>query len=252
MTGKDGDRVLVTGGSGLLGRHLRMLLPNGRFPSAEDFDVRDYEQMRSFLGENPTEVVIHCAAITSPPRVDQEPILALDVNIIGTAHLVKLAAALRLRLVYISTDYVFDGESGMYREDDPVKPVNKYAWSKLGGETAVRMIDDSLIVRLSFGPEPFPYEKAFVDQWTSREPVAVSASKIVGLAMSDLRGVVHIGAARRTVMEYAQSIAGGRVLKPLRRDEVTFSVPKDTSLDTARYAASVSDLRNDHEGRGNP
>ena len=116
-------------------------------------------------------MVVHAAAFTSPPKVDKDPARALDVNIIGTANLVRLCMARGLRLIYISTDYVFRGDRGNYREDDSLYPVNKYAWSKLGGECAVRMYDNSLIVRTSFGPNVFPYEKAFADQWTSRESV---------------------------------------------------------------------------------
>ena len=87
--------------------------------------------------------------------------------------------AVSARLVQISTDYVFNGEKGNYREDDPVFPVNKYAWSKLGGECAVLIYDNSLVVRTSFGPSQFPFEKAFADQWTSRESVGAIAGKIV-------------------------------------------------------------------------
>ena len=230
-----GKGVLVTGGSGLLGRHLKALLPNALYPTSSELDVRDFRMMKSYLDRNPVEAILHCAALTSPPRVDKEPMVALAVNIIGTANVAKLCIEEHIRLVYVSTDYVFDGERGNYREEDPVHPVNKYAWSKLGGETAVRMVDGSLIVRLSFGPEPFPYEKAFVDQWTSREPVSTAAEKIAGLVGSDLTGVVHIGAPRRTVMEYALAIRHEREPAPLRRTEVSFAAPKDTSLDTSRY-----------------
>lgn len=73
--------------------------------------------------------------------------------------------------------------SGNYKETDPVYPVNKYAWSRLGGECAARLYDKALIVRTTFGPNVFPYEKAFVGQWTSRESVSVVAmmiSKLIG------------------------------------------------------------------------
>lgn len=239
--------ILVTGGSGLLGKNLRSLLPDALYPTSAEFDVRDWEMMKDFLAANKVKTVVHCAAITSPPRVDKEPMLALDVNIIGTANIVKLCNILNLRLVYISTDYVFDGEKGMYTEEDPVNPVNKYAWSKLGGEAAVRMLDNSLIVRLSFGPEPFPYSKAFIDQWTSREPVSVIASRIVGLLYSNLKGIIHIGGARKSVMEYAKSICNEQEIQPLLRCEVKFSVPRDTSLNISKYESYFGPIA--HENR---
>ncbi len=86
-----------------------------------------------------------------------------------------------LQLVYISTDYIFKGDRGLYSETDAVYPSNKYAWSKPGGECAMRLYDKALIIRTSFGPNTFPYEKAFVDQWTSRESVSVIARKINAL-----------------------------------------------------------------------
>jgi dTDP-4-dehydrorhamnose reductase len=141
-----------------------------------------------------------------------------------------------LRLIYISTDYVFRGDRGNYREDDPVHPVNQYAWSKLGGECAVRMYDRALIVRTSFGPNVFPYEKAFCDQWTSRESVDQFARKLVNLIDHDVTGVIHVGGPRRTVHEYASSLGGDKEIQKLSIHEVNFSVPVDTSLDCQRYA----------------
>ena len=118
------------------------------------------------------------------------------MNVIGTANVVKLCMQHGLRLTYISTDYVFRGDRGEYREEDPVYPVNKYAWSKLGGECAVRLYDRALIIRTSFGADEFPYGKAFVDQWTSRERVSVIAPMIVNAVQAEAEGMLHIGGAR--------------------------------------------------------
>ncbi len=180
-------------------------------------------------------MVLHAAAFTSPPKVDQDPMRAVAVNIVGTANVVRLCAAHSMRLVYISTDYVFRGDQGSYREDDPVHPVNKYAWSKLGGECAVRMLEGALIVRTSFGPNIFPYEKAFADQWTSRESVAQIATKLVRLLEHDVTGVIHLGGPRRTVFDYAQSLDRGRSIQKLSIHDVAFRVPEDTSLDCQRF-----------------
>jgi len=233
----DQRRLLVTGGSGLLGGELRRRLPDARFPTSAEFDVTDYGQMDAYLRGKDVTILLHAAAFTSPPRVDWEPDRALRVNVIGTANVVRLCMAHSLRLVYISTDYVFRGDQGNYAEDDPVFPVNKYAWSKLGGECAARMYDDSLIVRTTFGPNVFPYEKAFVDQWTSRQSVGEIAAKVVALLQRDVRGVIHVGGPRRTVFEYARSLDPERPLQPLSVSEVSFRVPSDTSLNTGRYDA---------------
>jgi dTDP-4-dehydrorhamnose reductase len=228
-------KTLFTGGSGLLGRHVREYAPGFSFPVSSEFNVVDYGMMEAYIDGKGFEVVVHAAAMTSPPRVNSDPMAALDANLIGTANVVKLCSRYSLRLLYISTDYVFRGDRGNYREDDSLAPRNLYAWSKLGGECAVRMHADSLIIRTSFGPKPFPYDKAFVDQWTSRETAAIIAAKVIRLVDSDLSGVVHIGGPRRTVYEYATTEAEGLNIGELHIDDVIFAVPKDTSLDCSLY-----------------
>lgn len=227
--------ILITGGSGLLGTALRKLLPDALYPSSAEFDVTRPDTMNAYAEGRELAAVLHAAAFTSPPKIEQDPMRAVAVNIVGTANVVGFCAARGVRLVYVCTDYVFRGDAGGYREDDPVFPVNRYAWSKLGGECAVRMYANSLVVRTTFGPEPFPYEKAFVDQWTSREVVSVVAAKLVPLLDSDCTGTLHVGGPRRTVYEYALSAARGRPVGELSVDEVSFSVPRDTSLDCSAY-----------------
>lgn len=230
------NEILVTGGSGLLGGEMKLLIPNGLFPLTSDFDVTNYSQMDDFLSQNEQiKLIFHAGAFTSPPKVDLDPINAMNVNIIGTANVVKLCAKYNIKLVYICTDYVFKGDKGLYSEEDPVCPVNKYSWSKLGGECAVRMYDNSIIIRTSLGPNIFPYDKAFVDQWTSREPVKKIAVKILQLINLDAKGVFHIGGSRKTVFEYASEISGGKEIGRLSVNEISFKVPVDTSLNTDKF-----------------
>lgn len=227
--------ILFTGGSGLLGRKIKEILPDGNYPSSQEFNLLNYEQMNKYVESNPCKLLFHAAAFTSPPLIDKNPLKALEINIVGTANIVKLCMKYGMKLIYISTDYVFKGDKGNYKEDDPVHPVNKYAWSKLGGECAVRMYDNSLIIRTSFGPDAFPYEKAFVDQWTSRVSVSAMARKIVKLLDKDITGVIHVGGKRKTVFMYAKELDEERDIKELSRKEVTFVVPEDTSLNCEKY-----------------
>jgi dTDP-4-dehydrorhamnose reductase len=145
--------------------------------------------------------------------------------------------------MYICTDYVFQGDKGSYDESDPVHPVNKYAWSKLGGECAVRLYERSLIIRTTFGPNAFPFPKAFVDQWTSREAVSVIARKLAALAATDATGVVHVGGTRRTVWEYARSLDPSKLIGELSIRDVAFKVPVDTSLNCARCNEILSSTK---------
>lgn len=235
----DQAKSLFTGGSGLLGGEFKKLLPAMLYPATSEFDVTDFAQMEAYLASRKVNLIIHAAAFTSPPRINEDPQRALDVNIIGTANLVKLCSRLGIKLIYISTDYVFRGDQGMYREDDPVYPVNKYAWSKLGGECAVRLYDNSLIIRTTFGPNEFPFEKAFVDQWTSRESVAVTTRMIAALLDKDVTGTIHVGGPRKTVYGYAKGVSPQKEIGELSIKDVAFAVPADTSLDCSRYQELV-------------
>ena len=236
----DHSKVIFTGESGLLGSAFKKIVPDLTYPSLEEFDILRYDQMEAYVRAHGFEQLVHAAAFTSPPLIDKDPMTALDVNIVGTTNIVKLCAAFGARLIYICTDYVFKGDQGNYKEDDPVLPVNKYAWSKLGGECAVRLYDKSLVIRTTFGPDVFPYEKAFVDQWTSRESVSVIARKISQLIDKDILGVIHVCGERKTVFEYAKGLDASREIGKLSVDDVNFDVPFDTSLNCDRYNALIS------------
>lgn len=235
MSALNARTTVFTGGSGLLGGAFRRLLPDARYPSSVDLDVSRADEADAWLDGEPVSLVIHAAAFTSPPKVDQDPARAIAVNIVGTANLACWCLARGVPLVYVSTDYVFKGDKGLYAEGDAVMPVNRYAWSKLGGECAVRMLAEHLIIRTSFGPDVFPYPKAFVDQWTSRQSVSETARQMVALVERQARGTVHVGGPRRTVMEYAKSLDPAKAIEPLSLKDVTFVAPADTSLDTSRY-----------------
>ena len=231
----DKRKIIFTGGSGLLGSEFRKIRPDIDYPRSEDFNVTNYNRMKEYVQSNGGELIVHAAAFTSPPLVDKNPAEAIEVNIVGTANVVRLCMEFDLRLMYICTDYVFKGDKGSYKEDDPVYPVNKYAWSKLGGECAVRMHDKSLIIRTTFAPNVFPYEKAFVDQWTSRESVSVIAGMIEKLIDKDITGTIHVGGKRKTVFEFAKGLDASKEIGDLSIEDVSFSGPVDTSLDCDRY-----------------
>ena len=235
MGNVDMKKILVTGGDGLLGRTLQELnWERAIFSNRAHMDIVESAKVFSVLSTKEYDTVLHAAAFTSPPLAEKEPMRALESNIIGTANLVRACSQYNVRLVYISTDYVFRGDKGNYKEDDEIYPVNKYAWSKLGGECAVRLYDDSLIIRTSFGSDIFPYPKAFTDQWTSREPVSVTAKKIRYLTDSTLTGTIHIGSTRQSVYEYAVSL-GATNVQTISTADINVKVPTDTSLNVTLY-----------------
>ena len=227
--------ILITGAAGKLGSAVLSLIPEGIGATRSDFDLSNAAQMEAFLDKHPgITTILHCAAMISPPKINEDIAQAIQSNIIGTSLLAAACYKRNIRLVYISTDYVFAGEKGMYKEQDELLPQNKYAWSKLGGECAVQMLDNYVIIRLSFGPDIFPYKAAFIDQFTSRESASVIAKKIKNIVVSDFKGVIHIGGTRKSVYEYALSLGAENIDKISIKD-MSVKMPTDTSLDCSLY-----------------
>lgn len=229
------SQILITGGAGKLGSALINIMDNALCGTRDNFDFTNASVINEFLDKhNEVHAIIHCGALVSPPKVNEKVDEAIQTNIIGTAILSSICFQRNIKLIYISTDYVFSGDTGNYSETDELLPQNKYAWSKLGGEAAVHMLDNFVIIRLSFGPDLFPYKAAFVDQFTSREPASKIAEKIKKIANSDFKGVIHIGADRKSVYEYALGL-GATEVDQISIKDMTVKMPVDTSLNTSLY-----------------
>ena len=127
---------------------------------------------------------------------------SIDLNIIGTANITKICSDLNIKLIYFSTSYVYPGTAGNYKEGDSLFPTNNYAWSKLGGESAVQMYNNSLILRICMTEKPFVHNKAFVDFTTNfifHEDLAKILVKIL-----DKRGTINLGGPTKTVYNFAK------------------------------------------------
>ena len=138
-------RVLITGASGLLGSALlREASKQGATSVAAyntrplhgglQMDITQHEQVRAAIKDVAPDYVIHAAAFTNVDACEVEPKRAWDVNALGTKHVVDACNEQGAKVVYVSTDYVFDGENGPYSEDHPTHPINVYGESKLAGE----------------------------------------------------------------------------------------------------------------------
>jgi dTDP-4-dehydrorhamnose reductase len=141
--------VLVTGAGGQVGRALRPHLPNARFLTHSELDVTQASSVRAAIeGMN---AVVHLAAMTHVDDCELEPKRAWTVNAEGTRHIAGAAGERGAQLIYLSTDYVFDGtKQGEYLEDDTPKPINVYGRTKLEGEGHVRPVTGAAIVRTSW------------------------------------------------------------------------------------------------------
>ena len=228
--------ILLTGGSGLLGTELRKLDANLMAPSHAELDICDAAAVAKTVAAYSPDVILHAAAITNNREIETSPAAALEVNIKGTVNLAQACLGTRIRLVFLSTDYVYKGEKGNYTETDELSPVNLYAWTKLAGEAAVSAVPNHLIIRTSFGSSKFDYPAAFADKWSSKEYVDVAAPKILRAATGPITGVLNIGGPRRTIYEYARE-RNPDVIK-IDREQSAHDSPADTSLNLEKWNAS--------------
>lgn len=230
-------RILLTGGSGTLGTQIRKHL-DCIAPSHRELDIRQPADCTRAMRRYRPDLVIHAAAYTDVAGGQRERAAAYAVNVLGTQHLVR--AARGARFIYLSTEYVFDGERGNYRESDVPNPVNYYALTKLLGELVVGQYPNTLIIRTSFKPDgPWPYPAAFTDQWTSADLASVRAPQIVQAAlMPKLLGVIHIGGTRKTVYDLA--VRGTPTVGKRSISELNVKLPKDTSLNTSLWHSRSS------------
>ena len=107
------------------------------------------------------ECIFNVAAETHVDRSIDNPDNFMQTNIIGTCNVVKACSEKNIKLIYFSSNYVYPGKKGYYNEKSAVLPFNNYAWSKLGGEAAVQMYKNSLILRICMTEKPFVHKKAF-------------------------------------------------------------------------------------------
>lgn len=231
------ERILLTGGGGRLGQELLRLAPGIVAPTKAELDITRPSTIEAALKKYGCDVVVHAAAYTNVAGAEREREACWHVNVEGTRNISRVASEHGLFLVHISTDYVFEGTRGGYREQDSVGPVrNYYALSKLVAEEIVRIVPRHLIIRTSFRPREWPYPSAFADVFTSQDYVDVIAPK-VAIALAHLSEIpyrtLHIATERKSVYELA------RQRKPdVRRGskrESGVELPDDISLDTTLW-----------------
>lgn len=226
-------KIILFGGSGLLGKELLGLDADILAPSHEDVDITSSENIYDYFLEHRPDIVINAAAVTDNRAVERNPSEAMRVNIQGACYIATACNTFDARLVYISTDYIYKGDRGNYKETDEILPFNLYSWTKLGGEAASRCVKNHLIIRTSFGPNKFPYPISFTDKWSSKDYVDVLAPKILDAAVSPLTGVLNLGTARKSLYQHARE--RNTLVKPMRLKESQHRSPVDSSLNLQKW-----------------
>lgn len=136
-------KVVVTGAKGMLGQDLCPILEDEGFEVIEtdidNLDITNSKEVEKKLNEIKPQIVVHCAAYTNVDKAEEDFETAKKINVAGTENIAKACAKNNITLVYISTDYVFDGtKTSKYLPYDASNPINNYGLTKLGGENAVK------------------------------------------------------------------------------------------------------------------
>lgn len=281
------EKLLITGGSGLLGGNISRIAAGDFETYATDnshpmqspacsfmlLDIRDKKQTLSVFKEIKPNLVIHTAALVNVDYCEGHPEEAWSNNVDGTEHVALASREVGAKLIHISTDSVFDGEKGMYAEEDTANPLNVYAKTKLEGEARVqRWLSDGLIIRTAFfsrsspggrslaewvinGLENGRILKMFTDAFFSPLPVNALAEAILAMYRKKLSGIYHVGCDGR-YSKYAFGLEIARQLgfnsnniqpSTLAEAKLKAPRPKDVSLNISKVfnAANIHfpDLR---------
>ena len=222
------SKIIFTGGTGRLGVILKKKTnKNFIFPSKKELDILNQGKVLKYLKKQKPKYLIHLAGF-SRPMIDHDKDISKSIrlNIIGTCNVVIACEKLNIKLVYFSTSYVYPGKKGNYREDDPLLPCNNYAWSKLGGESAVQMYKNSLILRISMTEKPFVHKSAYANMVTNfifHEDIIPIIKKVI-----HKKGIINIGGATKTVYSFAKRY--NPKIKKIYLDKKNKLLPKNSSM----------------------
>ena len=236
-------KILITGGNGEFAKYLIKLGKEYEilFPYKSELDITFIKDVEQYFSDHydKFDYVIHAAAITRPMFIhEHDPSLSIKTNIVGTANVVLMCKRFNKKIIYISTDYVYPGTNGDYKETNSLKPFTKYGWSKLGGECAVQMYDNHLILRMAMNKKPFPHPKALVDMKKSLMYIE-DAAKIT-LQLLDESGTINVGGKSQSVYEFVKE--GNPDIKPIYLSEISdVNMATDCSMNTTKMKQVIDD-----------
>jgi dTDP-4-dehydrorhamnose reductase len=224
-------------------------------------DITSPNRVFTTFSEFKPDVVVHAASETNVDKCETKKEQAWKINVEGTRNIAEACQKVGAKLVYISTDYVFDGEKGLYDEEDKPNPVNYYGLTKLEGEKQViNYCENYAILRTSvlYGWHPWKQNFAtwIINKLKQRQEITVVedhyntptladnlAEMALEVAEKDLRGVYHAsGNERISRYEFAKQIAetfnlNSSLIKPVKMSQVAAWIakrPRDSSLDSGK------------------
>ena len=272
-------KVLVTGSAGLVGQQVVKDLSNSHqvfscyneskpeYGDSVKMDLKNHEMISSILTEKKPDIVIHLGAMTGVDLCEKEKTSASEINTKATEIIAKECSKLNSFLVYVSTDYVFDGNLGMYKEDDVTNPLGFYGKSKLEGEKVVQNFSTNwCIARTSTPFGLHPTKKSFpmwvienlqkqkqidilIDQFTSPTYIPNLSRMLIEISERRITGVIHAaGASKISRYQMASMVSDklnldGTLLKQISINKMKWVAqrPKDSSLDVSRASSILNE-----------
>ena len=235
-------KILISGGNGRFAKELVKQNTEHTIISLPkiSMDITDLTSIDSAIKKHNPDVFIHAAALSRPMNLhESNPVISVQLNIIGTSNCVIACIQNNIKFVYISTDFVYPGTKGEYKETDGVYPVNKYAWSKLGGECASMMYDNSLVLRMAMLEYPFTHNKAFVDHFKSCIWHSDAAKLLYKLLAKDTKGIYNIGLKRNSIYDFVTQ-ENVNILQEYKNN-VAENVPADISMNVDKLNNIIND-----------
>ena len=211
-------KILVTGGNGRFANELKKIKSAYKFlfKNKKQLNILSPKSIEFNIGRYKPNIILHLAGLSRPMSVHDTDInKSIDLNIIGTSNLVKSCNRNKIKIIFFSTSYVYPGKKGNYKEYNPLLPFNNYAWSKLGGECAVQMLKNSLILRICMTEKPFLYKYAYTNLKTNfmfHQDLVKVFFKFI-----NKRGVINVGGPVQSVYNFAKKSSKNvkkKVLKP--------------------------------------
>ena len=232
-------KIVVTGGTGRFGNLLKNFETKYKifFPNKAQLNILNPINIKNYLAKKKPNILIHLAGLSRPMKVHEIDIKkSIDLNIIGTANITKVCSEKKIKLIYFSTNYVYPGSKGNYREIDPLLPVNNYAWSKLGGEASVQLYKNSLILRACMTEKPFVHDKAFGNVRTSfmyHEDAVKALFKLI-----NKKGIINLGGEPKFIFDFVKKDKKN-IKKILLKKSDNLGMPLDSSLNIKKLKQIV-------------
>ena len=272
-------KFLVTGSAGLVGQQVVKYLSKSNqvfscyneskpeYGDSVKMDLKNYEMISSVLTEIKPDVVIHLGAMTGVDICEKEKTSASEINTKATEIIAKECLKLNSFLVYVSTDYVFDGNFGMYKEGDVANPLGFYGKSKLEGEKAVQNFSTNwCIARTSTPFGLHPTKKSFpmwvienlqkqkqidvlIDQFTSPTYIPNLSRMLIEISERRITGIIHAAGASKISRYQMASMVSDKLnlddtlLKQISMNKMKWVAqrPKDSSLDVSRASTILNE-----------